>query len=115
MDHEAGYDSLLTAQIFIKLSAQLRDGGASKYYRAASTDRQPRAKQWPSLRTRFDLLERAKTTDTFSSSIPAETSPQTKKKVETGQLIPRFDAKFWKIYGNRLRVFGTEERMCVME
>ncbi|GAQ38396.1 CAF1 family ribonuclease [Aspergillus niger] len=29
IDHEAGFDSLLTAQVFIKLSAQLRDRGTS--------------------------------------------------------------------------------------
>ncbi|PYI04357.1 CAF1 family ribonuclease [Aspergillus sclerotiicarbonarius CBS 121057] len=29
IDHEAGYDSLLTAQVFIKLSAQLRNRGTS--------------------------------------------------------------------------------------
>ncbi|GAB7348706.1 hypothetical protein MBLNU459_g7445t1 [Dothideomycetes sp. NU459] len=29
-----------------------------------------------------------------------------------GKAMPRFDTDFWKVYGNRLRVFGTEEGLC---
>ena len=34
-----------------------------------------------------------------------------KEKVDSGELIPRFDDKFWGIYGNKLRVFGTAEEV----
>ncbi|OJJ88427.1 uncharacterized protein ASPGLDRAFT_63316 [Aspergillus glaucus CBS 516.65] len=116
VDHEAGYDSLLTAQIFIKLSAQLRHGGTSKYLGTAPLTPQPaESTESTNLRTRFDLLQCEETADTFGSSIPAATTPQTRKMVDNGELIPRFDAEFWKAYGNRLRVFGpsvVDSRVC---
>lgn len=31
---------------------------------------------------------------------------------EHGKAMPRFESDFWKVYGNRLRVFGTEEGLC---
>ena len=33
------------------------------------------------------------------------------QKVCNGELIPRLGNEFWNIYGNRLRVFGTKERV----
>ena len=27
-------------------------------------------------------------------------------------LMPSFDSDFWKVYGNKLRVFGTREELC---
>lgn len=35
-------------------------------------------------------------------------------KVDKGELIPRPGAHFWERYSNRLRVFGTRERMCYL-
>jgi poly(A)-specific ribonuclease len=34
------------------------------------------------------------------------------KGIEGG--MPRFEGDFWRVYGNRLRVFGTEEGVCVL-
>lgn len=34
------------------------------------------------------------------------------KGIEGG--MPRFGGDFWRVYGNRLRVFGTEEGVCVL-
>lgn len=177
INHEAGYDSLLTAQVFIKLSAQLRDGGVSKQPGKSSLTparsqivedirlgggrgkpTQPRvsdndlkttvpsanngtprtlpadlkpivhgssegSSKLRGYRTRFDLLEVQE-----SSEVPEDTPPEEAKvslrsdgsedvalKVRNGELIPRLDAEFWKVYGNRLRVFGTEERVCIIE
>lgn len=31
--------------------------------------------------------------------------------VRGGRLIPRLDSEFWKVYGNKLRVFGTETQV----
>ena len=107
---------MLTAQIFIKLSAQLRDGGTSKHLGTAPLTPQPNpsahVQKASGLRTRFDVLQTDETIDTTGSSIPAAVSVETSRKVNNGELIPRLDAEFWKNYGNRLRVFGTEERMC---
>lgn len=34
------------------------------------------------------------------------------QQAKKGHLIPRPGFQFWKVYGNKLRVFGTEERVC---
>ena len=34
-----------------------------------------------------------------------------KEKVDSGELIPRFEDIFWGVYGNKLRVFGTAEEV----
>lgn len=125
VEHEAGYDSMMTAQVFIKLSSQLRQGGTSKYFGTAPLTPQPDVQSGAdsdaakdadadSLRTIFDLLHLGKTNDTFVTSIPAVVSAKTIAMVDSGELIPRLGAEFWKIYGNRLRVFGTQERMCTI-
>ncbi|OAX84879.1 hypothetical protein ACJ72_00756 [Emergomyces africanus] len=36
----------------------------------------------------------------------------TQSKRKEMRLIPQFSDEFWKIYGNKLRVFGTVEEMC---
>ncbi|KAB8239169.1 ribonuclease H-like domain-containing protein [Aspergillus alliaceus] len=107
IDHEAGYDSLLTAQIFIKLSAQLRDGGISQ--RKSKRHRRE-------LGTRFDVLgveeinhhiEGITLTPRKSSS-----SVDVSRKVANGELIPRQDAQFWKAYGNKLRPSIADPKVC---
>ena len=116
---------MMTAQVFIKLSSQLRQGGTSKYFGTAPLTPQPDVQSGAdsdatkdadadSLRTIFDLLHLGKTNDTFVTSIPAVVSAKTIAMVDSGELIPRLGAEFWKIYGNRLRVFGTQERMCTI-
>ncbi|KAK3067799.1 hypothetical protein LTR53_015110 [Teratosphaeriaceae sp. CCFEE 6253] len=37
-------------------------------------------------------------------------APQAAGHIEGG--MPAFDADFWRVYGNKLRVFGTEEGVC---
>lgn len=34
--------------------------------------------------------------------------------VHSGHLIPRLGSEFWEVYGNKLRVFGTEERVVCL-
>lgn len=149
IEHEAGYDSLLTAQIFIKLSAQLRDGGSPKLptmephleaavsnrrrHRISSTARQPsvsgatsresqgdtvdRPQQLRGYKTRFDLLSIDASEDSTDLApdeppINMEDQLEAAHKARAGLLIPRRDAEFWNKYGNTLRVFGTQERVC---
>lgn len=38
-----------------------------------------------------------------------------RQKVAKGELMPRFDSKFWKVYGNKLRVFGTIEGVSSLD
>ncbi|GFF70510.1 54S ribosomal protein L17, mitochondrial [Aspergillus lentulus] len=167
IEHEAGYDSLLTAQVFIRLSAQLRDGGVDlpqqkstkgaqdtsnlqqTYQEVASdayaerrlqttsgsaknsfgsksrpsTTESPKAPTNRLLGTRFDLLEIEEAMDEVDSNIHIDDrrlslgptdSVEVMQKAANGELIPRLGAEFWKVYGNKLRVFGTLERVCVM-
>ena len=34
---------------------------------------------------------------------------------EVGTVMPSFDSDFWKVYGNKLRVFGTQEGVAVLD
>ncbi|KAI9930470.1 hypothetical protein MW887_011224 [Aspergillus wentii] len=132
IDHEAGYDSFLTAQVFIKLSAQLRDGGTSRLPGPAPiergistasktpTDQKPErsshSQHLKDLNTRFDLIQVEEDLDALESVPPnaevsLDSSPEVTRRVNAGELIPRRGAQFWQVYGNQLRVFGTEERV----
>jgi poly(A)-specific ribonuclease len=159
--HEAGYDSLLTARAFIKLSSQLREGGTSKRANAVhgqtaqhipnsivhgrpseltrvessqatdlpigNTNRHPDQTATESHkpaanvghRTKYDALweDPIDTPDTSMHpeevKMPLQAGPkEIMRMVDRGELIPRFGTAFWKVYGNKLRVFGTEERVC---
>ncbi|RMJ25667.1 CAF1 family ribonuclease [Aspergillus sp. HF37] len=160
--HEAGYDSLLTARAFIKLSSQLREGGTSKCHNAVhdqtaqriphgivhgrpseltriesseatglpieNTNRHPDQTATESHkpaanvghRTKYDALGFEDPVDTRDTTMHPEeskmplqaASKEVMRMVDRGELIPRFGAEFWKVYGNKLRVFGTEERVC---
>lgn len=170
--HEAGYDSLLTAQVFVKLSVQLRDGGTSMQSetrpsapkqrptsvhgdtasegavsRASSSSgrrsdevgsrptQQPmnwkekaevtRVRSAFSHRTKFDLLtdtaeetaedsEEEELPEDESQLLSFEDDAEIARKVKAGELIPRSGAAFWKVYGNKLRVFGTQERVLTL-
>ncbi|KAB8253040.1 39S mitochondrial ribosomal protein L46-domain-containing protein [Aspergillus flavus] len=150
IDHEAGYDSLLTAQIFIKLSAQLRDGGISKLpdpvelkgqsdtmglnnttlavpeSLKGSVEKESAARKKPlktptstKLGTRFDALDVEEINDRVESmalkSRKSSSSVDVTRKVANGELIPRQGAEFWKVYGNKLRVFGpsiADPKVC---
>lgn len=32
--------------------------------------------------------------------------------IQRPEMMPPFDSRFWKTYGNKLRVFGTVEGLC---
>lgn len=130
--HEAGYDSLLTAQNFLKQAVQLP--GA-----------RPRASSIASQHTESVLVQHkgafqkasSKTTLTTHNDnetinprtkfagknvyealerIDPEASIDTSTEVVSGpELIPSFSAPVWKLYGNKLRVFGTQERVFKLD
>ncbi|KAJ5647744.1 hypothetical protein N7490_004116 [Penicillium lividum] len=133
--HEAGYDSMLSAIIFMKMSVQLQKGQI-QYCKPADLEgmkicvaKEP--SQICQMEHQFKE-EQAKETKAGISSIETdliefsddESSPPKRrsaldesgseavaKKVQGGQLVPRLDSKFWRVYGNKLRVFGTTERI----
>ena len=134
--HEAAYDSLLTAQVFIKLSARLHEGGESQPNSSENTaaptisagGRSPALRNGKTIRrmngtrTGFNVLEVE-----YLEESDEDDEERVKKRLRSdeeedddgvesedgyGELIPPSDSDFWVIYGNKLRVFGTEERMC---
>ncbi|KAE8371372.1 ribonuclease H-like domain-containing protein [Aspergillus bertholletiae] len=144
IDHEAGYDSLLTAQIFIKLSAQLRDRSVSKLpepveFKSQSDNTGSNAttlaipeslkstgEKEPKMRketiktptstrlgTRFDVLDVDEIKDQVGSiALKSSSSIDIALKVANGKLIPRQDAEFWKVYGNKLRPSIADPKVC---
>ncbi|KAL4742383.1 ribonuclease H-like domain-containing protein [Aspergillus similis] len=122
IDHEAGYDSLLTAQIFIKLSAQLGAGSQVKSVESLSNTSLMAAQH--GLNNRFSHLQFEETSDRLAGPIVANESEGSNRVLgehsraeeirlaRKGHLIPRPNFQFWRVYGNNLRVFGTKERVC---
>ena len=129
--HEAGYDSLLTAQNFLKQAVQL-PGARS---RASPTPSQHT--ESVSVQTRGIEKATSKTTLTKNNgnetmntrtkfagnnvyealeSIDPEATIETLTVADSGpELIPSFSAPVWKVYGNKLRVFGTQERVFKLD
>ncbi|KAJ5584970.1 uncharacterized protein N7459_004770 [Penicillium hispanicum] len=129
--HEAGYDSMLAAIAFIKLSAQLHRGkGMPKSQKAALDDM---AIGISSSKTNliYDLMQddhQDQATGISQGNLidlgdedPTEVPPCSQSladlgsddvavKICHGLLVPRLGSQFWEVYGNRLRVFGTNEK-----
>ncbi|KAI1957004.1 hypothetical protein LOZ58_005926 [Ophidiomyces ophidiicola] len=162
--HEAGYDSLVTARVFLRLVAHintqeadalskdsyLNENQSINETRLHSSIMRPspakyadklmlspvaeeikRKKSEPvsvsklafAHRTIYDTLDQLNDDgsdssfcgSSFENSTTFTTSggdPMIEFKIEKGELLPRLDNEFWKIYGNKLRVFGTAERFC---
>ncbi|KAJ5690675.1 hypothetical protein N7462_005067 [Penicillium macrosclerotiorum] len=144
--HEAGYDSMLAAIAFIKLSAQLSSGAEHgkmpKGKRGRLEDMEiglvnnptPAAavrELFPNCRPRMSNSSRNRFQDFFDTEDEGEnTSPPTPRTqnlsrmvledngsdeiasmIRHGLLVPRLGTEFWEVYGNRLRVFGTAEKV----
>ena len=155
--HEAGYDSFLTAQIAVRLSAKLNSEGT--YIEVGGADQareQPPQNGNPTTTTDADLVDKlgdvklTKPTTPDTNSAPPGFTPSdplasdhnwtrkgdpslpprdpndlfTRRAAEQGTShasgpaieggMPRDDSDFWRVYGNKLRVFGTSESVCVL-
>lgn len=123
VEHEAGYDSMTTAQIFIKLASLLHHGHTLKY--TGSVLSAPPANELAAyirpavssntgqhMPKELANYVRPEENEAFITSIPSLVSAHISDMVDHGELIPRLGADFWKTYGNTLRVFGTQERIC---
>lgn len=109
--HEAGYDSMLTAMVFIKLSAKLCVGASPKHPR----DIQPSRTLWKARAANYSTFAASHSQPTRAGRSLADTgSAEIAYKVRHGQLVPRLGSEFWEVYGNKLRVFGTEERVLLL-
>ncbi|KAL3467732.1 ribonuclease H-like domain-containing protein [Aspergillus heterothallicus] len=120
VDHEAGYDSLLTAQVFIKLSAQLDMVDEAEQTPTTRVDEKTHTTVHHNLNNRFSQLhvevmsERsigsAAKTDIKADAVLKENPANRIQYSIKKSVIPRSDSRFWGVYGNKLRVFGTLER-----
>lgn len=130
--HEAGYDSMLTAIAFLKLSTHLEDGKLPKgtrgrlediAYRLVTPTTTVVQDLFPSIpqdpfREFFNTEDEEKEQqqaeelglETAALSIAYTGSKSDNDKVRQKLLIPRLGSKFWLEYGNKLRVFGTTEK-----
>ncbi|PNS17479.1 Poly(A)-specific ribonuclease PARN [Sphaceloma murrayae] len=176
--HEAGYDSLLTAKIAVRLSAKLEaermpakddgeddePGGVSVGTNEPPSSRSVVSSAIETFRsklvvpvaeavakvgsrqdhpsrfahaTAFDGLQEEGETSIEASNDPvlnfddlpdsmtaADNAPQdwhegrdwaAEQPWTPYRLMPRWSTEFWQEYGNRLRVFGTRESMCVLQ
>ncbi|KAJ5127874.1 hypothetical protein N7448_008653 [Penicillium atrosanguineum] len=138
--HEAGYDSMLTAILFLKLSVQLRlrkeitvpRGAmgsllcmqlqvahdqlydAQEFFNSLVNARSKQAQSNP-----IDLMDFAEGDDVKSCSFsledslhfPVETEGTVAGKVRNGELVPPLTENFWSVYGNKLRMFGMYEEI----
>nr|KMM72055.1 hypothetical protein CPAG_08354 [Coccidioides posadasii RMSCC 3488] len=165
--HEAGYDSLMTARVFLRLASQLHakgvvtegaseqascdgEGGgvslgtgdilakgldipSSRSVEETLVIRERECSQTPVTVTRqqpviahatkFDIL--ADQPDDISEYLGSDDDSVEEdsfltsggdltidSKIKHGKLLPRLDNEFWKVYGNKLRMFGIAERFC---
>ncbi|KAL2797528.1 ribonuclease H-like domain-containing protein [Aspergillus keveii] len=123
-EHEAGYDSLLTAQVFIKLSAQLNGMDQVEIAPTLHVNKPPHTTVYHDLNNRFSQLQIEVLSEGSSGSAATSGSGGSgislKNNIANGirnsnkkSLIPRPGSQFWTVYGNKLRVFGTvERRVC---
>lgn len=132
--HEAGFDSFLTAQIMVKLSAKLEregmyktnveDAALQKKTKAlALTDEAPTNGHVYSDENNF--VPSDPNADWKHGGDPSVGPPVPQNRVikydNTAQMeavieggMPKMGGAFWRVYGNKLRVFGTEEGVCVL-
>jgi poly(A)-specific ribonuclease len=131
--HEAGYDSLLTAKNFIRQATQLRDAfpgpsqlisktplpgslNQTKSIGISSTKPSP-DKDTPGSRFAHQNVFATLTdgdNEASDSDLASEFDGVTVANADN-DLIPSFSSPIWKIYGNKLRVFGTYERVCILD
>ncbi|CAK1364884.1 hypotheticalsprotein [Cercospora beticola] len=148
--HEAGYDSYLTAQVAVRLSAKLeREGAYVEVDRRASSVQNGVAKIDLGADEQNDVTD---STNGQSNGLNAEAvgftpsvagakwkrrgdesiGPAAKddpfykdpsklkfhmqtENVTIPDGMPKFGSDFWRVYGNKLRVFGTQEAVCSLD
>ncbi|KAF2834403.1 CAF1-domain-containing protein [Patellaria atrata CBS 101060] len=120
--HEAGYDSYLTAVVAILLSAKLEASGSwvdpqdhilsdDEAYETAPEDSSRISLDGHVLSTVDPVVE---STEHSSPETPSTTGTVTMSPREPMILMPHFATDFWRVYGNKLRVFGTVEGISVL-
>ncbi|CRG84169.1 Protein translocase subunit SecA [Talaromyces islandicus] len=134
--HEAGYDSLLTARNFIKQASQLPEArrmpaaeppeiSETKPAHDLIVDVVDKALTRPAANSKdlsfAELQSKFAHQNLFDTLIEGTDGPEelidepNDDDREMATLIPSFSSPVWKVYGNKLRVFGTSERVCALD
>jgi poly(A)-specific ribonuclease len=132
--HEAGYDSMLTALIAIRLSAKMEKEGKyledqhmfAKYdfgveheeYTSAdeSSNRSPVKAIKNTISTVASSMAKLNTTTPTIS----EMDPKIEKQIKEGRFMPRWKGSpgvpgYWNMFGNTLQVNGSKEGICRLD
>ena len=142
--HEAGYDSMLTAILFLKLSVQLhlrkevamprgamgsllhmqlqvahdQSYDAQEFFNGLVNARSSQAQSNPidliDFEDEGDDIKRNPCSLEASLLSSAEIEEATGEMVRNGVLLPPLTDNFWSVYGNKLRMFGTYEEIMDM-
>ncbi|KAJ5918589.1 Ribonuclease CAF1 [Penicillium verhagenii] len=137
--HEAGYDSMLSAIPFMKLSVQLEKGqtklGAQgclsgmELAVASEVSQVQQVERWmrqilkqdeDATSQEMEDLDLIEFSDDENPK-PKQPKPAQKRsakvvaKTRTRDLVPELGTEFWRVYGNKLRVFGTVERVVHLD
>ena len=115
--HEAGYDSYLTALVVIRLSAKLESDGVyvERVDNTAADSEQTSAvslsdqSPGPGSLLSSGFLKAKEGISLLAPSVLGWNQPDAEKS-DTRDMPP-FDGDFWRVYGNKLRMFGTVERV----
>lgn len=141
--HEAGYDSMLTAVLFIRLSAYLHKTGKLPWgHRGQLNEMAIGLTSAPSLGVRCLFPANDSSPDSKEANnlgaggkddgedqdaplqkplpVPLPVLSDTGSEsiaelIRHGILVPRLGSAFWQTYGNKLRVFGTETQVMQLD
>lgn len=132
--HEAGYDAYLTAQVAVRLSAKLeREGAYIEVHNDVTDSTNGQSNGLNAQAQGFTpSIPGAKWKrcgdDTLGPVSKDNLFYQDPSKVQFGKPtrplqehvtipngMPKFGSDFWRVYGNKLRVFGTQEGVCLMD
>ncbi|EED22830.1 CAF1 family ribonuclease, putative [Talaromyces stipitatus ATCC 10500] len=122
--HEAGYDSLLTAQVFIKQAVQLPGARTRSILQPTQATRKGNPTVQHTSGVALDISKETSTNDQgghkqkFGTNFSVFETTELENSIDKlaipdggHELIPPFSSPVWKVYGNKLRVFGTHERV----
>ncbi|KAF2862447.1 CAF1-domain-containing protein [Piedraia hortae CBS 480.64] len=124
--HEAGYDSYLTATVAVRLAAKLeREGnyvtpsmpGLGKQDEAPASSSPP---AWKPSEAGIDWQHGGDptiSTDSVSEITPRDYRQAYDEVIWNSSFeggMPALSSDFWRVYGNKLRVFGTDESVLTL-
>ena len=122
--HEAGYDSYITAQLMIRLSASLealtrpetQPGtlGSNLIDFGEEPDAGNEKSCSEELAAAFGIDLALSDTQPAPAEVPKSAETNNSTNMQISEFIPLFETQFWHSYGNRIAVGGTMEKICYL-